>query len=151
MDLNPHQFKAPWTDYEVASHALASGSELLILSMAWLTNLSRVAMKEAEEEADMDTLAYWMERLEPLVMGEREVVVVCANRCGEEAGKNPAQPLGEDGVRYAGSSWVGKVGGGEVKLWGIAGRGKEEVLVVDTEEEPRWSLRMTPMDGEADE
>lgn len=99
----------------------------------------------------MDTLSYWIGRLKPLVMAEREVVVVCANRCGEEPGKNPAQPWGEDGVRYAGSSWVGKVGGGEVKIWGICGRGKEEVLVVDTEEEPRWTLRVTPREEEADE
>jgi protein N-terminal amidase len=151
MDLNPHKFQAPWTDYEFASHAIVSNAEVLILSMAWLTNLSRAAIKEGKEEPDMDTLMYWMERLKPLVMGEREVIVVCANRCGEEVGKNPAQPWGEDGVRYAGSSWVGKVGGGEVKLWGISGRGREEVLVVDTEDEPRWVLRMTPTDEDVEE
>lgn len=151
MDLNPHKFQAPWTDYEFASHALASGSEMLILSMAWLTTLSRAEIREAEEEPDWDTLGYWVERLRPLVRGEREVVIVCCNRCGEEEGKNPAQPGAEERVRYAGSSWVGRVGGGEVKIWGMCGRGREEVLVVDTEEEPRWVLRMREREETANE
>lgn len=117
---------------------------MLILSMAWLTNLSRAEMKEKQTEPDMDTLSYWINRLKPLVMGEQEVVVVCSNRCGEEAGKNPAQPWAENGVRYAGSSWIGKVGGDKVKIWAIAGRGREEVVVVDTDKEPLWVLEMMP-------
>ena len=68
----------------------------------------------------------------PLVKSEdREVIVVFANRCGEEPGD----------ARYAGSSWVGRVGGGKVKIWGIAGKAEEKVLYVDTSEEPRWVLQ----------
>lgn len=54
---------------------------------------------------------------------ERKVVVVVANRCGEEGPE----------ARYAGTSWVGALGGGEIRRWGVAGRGEERVLVVDTE------------------
>ena len=139
MDLNPHKFQAPWTDYEFASHALASESDILMLSMAWLTNLSPPTITEEKDRPDVNTLTYWIERLSPLVMAEKEVLVACANRCGEEPGKNPANLDGEDGVRYAGSSWVGLIGKGEVRLWGILGRMQEGVLVVETAEEPKWT------------
>lgn len=37
------------------------------------------------------------------------------------------------GARYAGSSWVGKVGRGKVVLGSVMGRGEEGVGVVDTD------------------
>ena len=146
MDLNPHKFVAPWGEYELSRHALEQGAEILVLSMAWLTKLSKEAIAEKEEQPDLDTLSYWIERLKPLVEGEKEVLVVCANRCGEEPGKNP---LGaEEGVRYAGSSWVGKVGKGQVRIWEIVGRAEERLCVADTEEKPKWVLQMKLGDGE---
>lgn len=73
--------------------------------------------------------------MEPLIADEeREVVIVVANRSGEEEG----------GVRYAGTSWVGKVGGRgqeKVGIWGMLGRGEEGVLKVDTREEMQWVVR----------
>ena len=150
MDLNPHKFQAPWTDYELASHTLASQSEVLLLSCAWITNLSSFAIAEEKELPDLDTLHYWIERLRPLVMGDKKVMVVCANRCGEEPGKNPVHPYNEDGVRYAGSSWVGLVGKRDVKIWGIAGRGVEDVLTVDTKEVPRWHFQITSKEHAAE-
>lgn len=80
---------------------------------------------------DTKTLGYWVDRLEPLVaQGGREVLVVMANRCGVE----------EPDVRYLGTSWVGKVGRGKVKVWGLMGKGEEGVLVVDTKEVPKWGM-----------
>ena len=139
MDLNPYRFTAPWTAYEFSSHALASGSEIVVLSMAWLTRLSAFSLASRAEEPDLDTLSYWIERLKPLVEGEKEVVVVCANRSGEEGGRNPIGE--EEGVRYAGTSWIGKVGKGMVMLWGTLGAGEESILVADTETEACWALR----------
>lgn len=78
----------------------------------------------------MGTLGYWCSRLQPLIDHEREVVVVVANRCGEE----------EPDARYAGTSWIGRIGGGKIEAWGLLGRGEESVLVADTEKEPRWTL-----------
>ena len=139
MDLNPHRFTAPWEEYEFASHALASGSDLLVLSMAWLTRLDPLELTAHSQEPDPCTLTYWAERLKPLVEAEKEVIAVFGNRCGGEAGKNP---MGiEEGVRYAGSSWVGIIGHGVVKIWDIMGRAEEGILVVDTEKEPKWILR----------
>lgn len=86
----------------------------------------------------------------------REVVVVVANRCGEEG-------VEREGVRFAGTSWVGRVGGGmgggvkvsgtgEVGVWGMLGRGEERVLVVDTEneEEIRWRFRFEEREREGE-
>lgn len=134
MDLNPHQFTAPWTLYELATHTLATETQLLLLSMAWLTSLDSAELAASAMEPDMATLSYWIERLVPLVKStDREVVVVFANRCGEEPGD----------ARYAGTSWVGKVGGGTIQIWGISGRAEEKVLFVETNEKPRWVLNAT--------
>ena len=142
MDLNPYKFQAPWTDYEFASSAQASQSEIIILSMAWLTNSSSAAFGDEKEEPDLDTLSYWIERLRPLVIAEKEVLVICSNRCGEEPGRNLATPDSEGGVRYAGSSWVGLIGKKTVKIWGILGREQEDLLLVDTTKDPKLVLSM---------
>ena len=52
-----------------------------------------------------------------------------ANRCGREGD-----------VSYVGSSWVGKVGKGEVKIWGYMGFAEEGVLSIDTDENPKYRL-----------
>lgn len=149
MDLNPHRFTAPWEAYEFASHALTSQSELLVLSMAWLTNLDALELAAHPGEPDLSTLSYWVERLKPLVQAEKEVITVIANRCGEEAGKNPSGV--EEGVRYAGSSWIGEVGNGVVKIWDILGRAEEAVMVIDTDREPNWTLRPRQQSRDDDE
>ena len=149
MDLNPHKFQAPWEAYEFASHALTTGSELLVLSMAWLTNLDALELATHAGEPDLSTLSYWVERLNPLMQAEKEVIVVFANRCGEEAGKNPSGV--EEGVRYAGSSWIGQVGNGVVKIWEIVGRAEEAVIVVDTDREPKWTLSLRQQSRDDDE
>ena len=112
--------------------------------MAWVTDLNALALAQEREAPDLDTLSYWIERLHPLVMADKRVLVICANRCGDEPGENPSNPEEKDGVRYAGSSFVGLVGRKEVKMWGILGRGQEGVLVVDTAEDPKWTLVISP-------
>lgn len=79
----------------------------------------------------METLAYWVARLEPLIRaeGEDEIIVVFANRSGVE---------GE--AVYAGSSAVLGIQRGEVKLYGVLGRGERELLVVDTSKRPQAKL-----------
>ena len=152
MDLNPYRFTAEWTAYEFCTHALGARSELLLLSMAWLTNappppppppdpLARhdeasttaaAAAAAARAEPDMETLRYWFARMEPLILAETERVVALANRCGDEP---PA-------ARYAGTSWIGRVGKGRIGIWGLMGRGEEGVLEVDTEGKPKWVWEM---------
>lgn len=95
-----------------------------------MTRLPPPSSEHVSDPADPDaeTLAYWCARLRPLVDQEdREVIVAIACRSGEEEG--------EDEVRYAGSSWIGRIGRGKIGVWGVLGRGEEGVLVADTEAE----------------
>ncbi|EEH36897.2 N-terminal amidase [Paracoccidioides lutzii Pb01] len=116
MDINPYKFLAPWTSYEFATHVLASGARLVLLPMAWLTQLGPAELTGGGVEGmpDMETFRYWVSRFWPLLErgggeegeGEGEVVVVFANRVGIESG---GMKIGEDGdgvARYAGSSCV---------------------------------------------
>ena len=59
--------------------------------------------------------------------------MVLANRCGTE-----------DEVVYAGTSAVLGIQDGEVKVYGILGRGEKELLVVDTTQPPQAKLISQP-------
>ncbi|KFY55809.1 hypothetical protein V496_06893 [Pseudogymnoascus sp. VKM F-4515 (FW-2607)] len=131
MDLNPYKFEAAWTDWEFAYHILHVEARLVIVSMAWSTREEEATYVLDPEEPDMATLAYWVARLEPLVRREQEgeIIVVLANRTGVEG----------DTV-YVGTSTVLGIEGGEVRMYGVLGRGVEELLVVDTEKGPLAKL-----------
>jgi protein N-terminal amidase len=103
--------------------------------MAWLTRENARSYSRAPKEPDMETLAYWLTRLEPLIRAETEgeIIVVLANRCGME-----------EEVVYAGTSAVLGIQGGEVKVYGILGRGERELLVVDTNKRPQAKLISQP-------
>lgn len=149
MDINPHRFLAPWSDYEFATAALApvpplasspdvptprSANPLIVVSMAWLSHLTASEIAAEPAAPDVATVAYWVERFQPVVERSKEVpgpwYVVLANRCGTEKS-----------VCYAGSSTVIKVQDGGVSLFETCGRGEERVCVVDLEGEPRFSVR----------
>lgn len=130
MDINPHKFTAPWDAYEFAHHCLSHSADLIVLSMAWLSHALGETPASTDGaigmQPDLQTLGYWVERFRPVVeMEGREVVLVCANRCGWERG-----------ACYAGSSCVMRVGKGKVEIWGLLGRAEDGLLVVDTEERP---------------
>ncbi|KAI4192135.1 MAG: hypothetical protein LQ348_003261 [Seirophora lacunosa] len=134
MDLNPHHFlPASTARLSLADHVLASRSRLLVLATAWLTDSPSSALGDAQP--DKDTLAHWFGELGPLIRDDEERICVFANRCGEEAGKAHPNEVGEgNGVRYAGSSWIGVVGKGRVRLGRIMGKVEEGVCgVVDTD------------------
>lgn len=163
MDINPYRFEAPFTAWEFANRVIDSRSQLVILSMAWLTLLGpeELASLEARGRPDMDTFNYWIQRFWPLIekrmgheediddesyhvhdsrdgkdgggvavgkqpMHKKKVVIVFANRAGEE------EPVAEDKppARYAGTSAViavtqqqpCRIGGG-----GTRGGGSEDV------------------------
>jgi protein N-terminal amidase len=92
----------------------------------------------------MDTMSYWLTRLEPLIRAKTEgkIIVVITNRCSSE-----------DKALYAGSSAVIGIQDSEVKVYGILGRGEKELLVVDTSERPQAKLvsqRGQPLNAYAD-
>ncbi|PQE30731.1 hypothetical protein CJF32_00005908 [Rutstroemia sp. NJR-2017a WRK4] len=135
MDLNPYKFEAPWSAWEFAYHILHKQANFVILSMAWLTREDPRSYSRLPKEPDMDTLSYWLARLEPVIRAESvgEIIVVLANRCGNE---------GE--ALYAGTSAVLGIDNGEVRVYGILGRGEKELLVVDTSKRPKAKLVSEP-------
>ncbi|PVH73230.1 hypothetical protein DL98DRAFT_659584 [Cadophora sp. DSE1049] len=135
MDLNPYKFEAPWSAWEFAYHILHKEANLVILSMAWLTREDARSYSRSPKDPDMDTLSYWLARLEPLIRAETEGEIICvfANRTGTE-----------DEAVYAGTSAVLGIHSGEVKVYGILGRGEKELLVVDTNKRPQAKLISEP-------
>ncbi|KAJ0372588.1 hypothetical protein COL154_000321 [Colletotrichum chrysophilum] len=127
MDLNPYKFRAPWHAFEFGFHILHHESNFVIVSMAWMTREDSRTFSRMPNEPDMDTLTYWVTRLEPLIRAEKdtEIIVVFCNRTGME-----------DDAVYAGTSAVVGVQDGEVKIYGVLGRGEKELLVVDTKNPP---------------
>ncbi|KAL1909008.1 hypothetical protein Sste5344_005139 [Sporothrix stenoceras] len=131
MDL---KFEAPWHEFEFAYHVLEVKANLVIVTMAWLTREGAHSFSQLPQEPDLQTLEYWVQRLEPIVRSDsdEEVIVVLCNRCGTEG----------DAV-YAGTSTVLGIKHGEVNLYGVLGRGVKELLVVDTEKAPFARLLRT--------
>ncbi|PSR90817.1 carbon-nitrogen hydrolase [Coniella lustricola] len=131
MDINPYKFEAPWDAFEFAYHVLEVRANLVIVSMAWLTREEADTFTMTPSEPDMETLAYWVQRLKPIIRAEseQEIIVILCNRCGIEG----------DTV-YAGTSTVLGIKQGEVSVYGLLGRGEENVLFVDTENPPLGKL-----------
>ncbi|KAL4940729.1 hypothetical protein BDV06DRAFT_196028 [Aspergillus oleicola] len=120
MDINPYKFEAPYSAYEFAHRVLDSKSQLVILSMAWLTLLSREEVDALSGGPALETFNYWVQRFMPLLQkqmrhdvnadsdgdsdadGEKNIILVFANRAGEEDGGAPPTSL----ARYAGTSTI---------------------------------------------
>lgn len=141
MDINPYQFEAPWDKYEFATHALAGGAKLIVMSMAWLTSLPKEEMELEPGEPALETVSYWLQRFSPLMearlAGGQDVVVVFSNRVGNEINEvrelttksGQVIPLGES-VSYAGSSCAVRFSGGKVSILDMMGKGEEGLLVL---------------------
>lgn len=131
MDINPYKFEAPWHAFEFGFHILEVRANLVVITMAWLTREECKDFTRMPNEPDMETLLYWIQRLEPVIRDESgdEVIVVFCNRAGMEGS-----------AVYAGTSAVVGIQGGEVKVYGLLGRGVKELLVVDTDEAPFANL-----------
>jgi len=134
MDINPYKFLAPWEEYEFANTALTAQTPIICVSMAWLCHLSPTELMVEPGQPDIATVAYWVERFQPIVEASREkegpTYVLLANRCGVEKG-----------VCYAGSSTVMMIEGGGVSLFETAGKSEEKCLVVDLSERPKFQVR----------
>ena len=135
MDINPYKFEAPWNAFEFGVHITKLRANLVILSMAWLTQQDQAAFTPFALEPDMETLTYWVQRLEPLIRAEseEETIVIFCNRCGKE-----------DEVVYAGTSAVIGIKDGEVSVYGLLGRGVKELLIVNTDAPPFAKLVNRP-------
>lgn len=173
MDINPYRFEAPYTAYEFAHRVLDSKSQLVILSMAWLTLLSREELDALAGRPELDTFNYWVQRFMPLVQkqmahatnadggtdddsAEKNIIIVFANRAGEEAGTPSV-------ARYAGTSTIVAVSQRprpgasdpssdeedertpfDVKIlcWDMLGAAEEGVCFADTRADPKMVFQL---------
>ncbi len=139
MGTSPYKFESPWNVWEFTNHVLYRQANLVILSMAWITDQDYGSYSRNPTSPDLGILSYWVARFEPLIRAEDqgEVIVVIASRSGAEDNTNSP---GGGNATYAGTSCVLGIEDGEVKVYGILGRGQKELLVVDTENLPQFKL-----------
>ncbi|KAI1376594.1 carbon-nitrogen hydrolase [Hypoxylon crocopeplum] len=136
---NPYRFEVPWHAFEFAFHVLDMQAKLVIVSMAWLTTEDLQTWSSKTKEPCLDSLTYWVTRLEPLIRVEsdEEIIVVFCNRTGVE-----------DEAVYAGTSAVIGIKEGEVSVYDMLSRGDKELLVVDTNAPPKAKLVYRPEEEE---
>lgn len=129
--VSPYKFEAPWDAFEFAYHVVESESNVVIVSMAWLTREDEQTFTQRQHEPDLDTLMYWISRFEPLINTDaaEETIAIFCNRTGVES----------DAI-YAGTSAVVGFHQGEVKVYGLLSRGDNKLLVVDTNDTPYAKL-----------
>jgi len=116
-------------------------ANVVILTMAWHTHEDTRLYSRRPQEPDIETLVYWVQRLEPLINAKRqeEVIVIFCNRTGSE-----------DDIMYTGTSAVLGIIKGEVFVYGLLGRASRELLVVDTSKPPVSKLADTDNAATAD-
>ncbi|KAL6233848.1 hypothetical protein BDW75DRAFT_214085 [Aspergillus navahoensis] len=180
MDINPYRFEAPYTAYEFAHRVLDSKSQLVILSMAWLTLLSREELDALSGKPEIDTFNYWIQRFMPLIRkqmnhsrnaddsdvnttstnAERRIIIVFANRAGEEDGSpSPARYAGTSTIvsvsqrqRMAGSNTPGFGPSSddeqsppldvEILCWDMLGATEEGLCFADTAADPKMVFQL---------
>jgi protein N-terminal amidase len=116
MDLNPWEYKAPFSSYEFANYILENDITLIILPMAWLQSPED---EPNSAQPSHSNLKYWITRLNPLINDTKMRTVVVCNRTGQE----------EEAI-YAGTSCVLRVGSGQVLILGLLGK-EQTILTVD--------------------
>ena len=83
MDINPEDFVAPFTDFELAHFWKNSGVQIALFSSAWCNRHPDDPPDHVSEEPDShETLQYWATRLIPLF--GTHMAFVCADRVGKE-------------------------------------------------------------------
>ncbi|KAK4163617.1 carbon-nitrogen hydrolase, partial [Cladorrhinum sp. PSN259] len=134
-DINPYKPETPWDAFEFGYHVMEVQANVVVLTMAWQTGQDPSQYSLEPKEPDLETLVYWVQRLEPLVCADKEdeVIVVFCNRAGSEGR-----------VTYTGTSAVLGVKAGHVFVYGILGRGESGLLVVDTSQPPISKLTEQP-------
>lgn len=168
MDINPYRFEAPWTAWEFANRILDTRSQLVVLSMAWLTHSDREELQALHTKPELGTFNYWVQRLMPLFRrhmehssglggedeGEKRMIVVFANRVGEEEGhgedKEPVRYAGTSAVlgfsQRAGSASSGKeIGDGinvKILCWDLMGATEEGICFADTGDDPEMAFSL---------
>ena len=127
---SPGKLETPWNAFEFGLHVFKAQANVVILTMAW-HHRDPILLDRHPEEPDVDTLVYWVQRLEPVIRADREgeVIVVLCNRAGAE----------EEAI-YTGTSAIIGIRQHEIYVYGVLGRGVADLLIVDTDCPPRYKL-----------
>ncbi|KKA25967.1 hypothetical protein TD95_002172 [Thielaviopsis punctulata] len=135
MDINPYRFQDSWDSFDFALHIMEVAVNIVIVAMAWPSIENSREYSQVPSEPDTDTLMYWISRLEPVIRAENEeeVIIIFCNRCGSQGS-----------TCYTGTSTVLGISNGEVRVYGLLGRGTKELLVVDTSNPPYGRLVYRP-------
>uniref|UniRef100_A0AAV1T097 CN hydrolase domain-containing protein n=1 Tax=Peronospora matthiolae TaxID=2874970 RepID=A0AAV1T097_9STRA len=122
MDINPDDFKAPFSAYEFGTHVVENRSDLVLFACAWNDF-------EAHDIGPGSTLSYWAQRLSPVIdalrkeeYGKRNCYFLCSNRIGIE-----------NGTFFSGASCVLSLK--EPAVIAHAGRRTEELLRIEIPDE----------------
>ena len=128
---SPYKLEASWDAFEFGFHVLEAQANVVIMTMAWQTHQDAESFNCTPQEPDLETLVYWVQRLEPLIRADKdeEIIVVFCNRTGTEGD-----------ATYTGTSAVLGIKRGEVFVYGLLGRGVSGLLMVDTSQPPRSKL-----------
>ncbi|CEG36357.1 ubiquitin1-specific protease [Plasmopara halstedii] len=115
MDINPNDFKAPFSAYEFGTHVVENKSDLVLFACAWNDF-------ENHDIEPYSTISYWAQRLFPVIhsLQKGEYVksnchFLCSNRIGTE-----------NGTFFVGSSCILSLK--EPAIIAHAGRRTEELL-----------------------
>jgi len=102
MDINPYEFKAPYSAFEFANFHREQGTQLVLFSSAWCNSHPEDSLERKRTPPNLlETLNYWLNRLQPLIGSE--VLFAVANRVGSESFA-PFQREGD--VIFCGASCV---------------------------------------------
>eukprot|EP00959_Pyramimonas_sp_CCMP1952_P467215 9491232-Pyramimonas_sp.AAC.1 len=72
MDINPYEFKAPFSAFEFANFHREQGTQLILFSSAWCNSHPDDTLDRKRTPPDMmETLNYWLNRLRPLIGAHR--------------------------------------------------------------------------------
>ena len=82
MDINPHEFTAPWKKMEFANFCLKNDVDLIIFPTAWTD--SNPGNDDIQYTLEM--IDYWNSRMEPYTKRKikKNVYLLCADRIGKE-------------------------------------------------------------------
>ncbi|KAK3901965.1 carbon-nitrogen hydrolase [Staphylotrichum tortipilum] len=130
-DVNPASLETAWDAFEFGIYIVEAQANVVILTMAWHRR-DPILLERHPQEPDVDTLVYWVQRLEPIIRADREgeVIVVFCNKTGAE----------EDAI-YTGTSAIIGIRQGEIFVYGVLGRGVADLLIVDTDCPPSEELK----------
>lgn len=118
MDLNPHQFTAPFNAFEFGSFCRARNADIIIVPMAWLQS----EPGSSNDGDELQLIKYWLSRIAPVIDNEKRTLFLACNRTGQEGF-----------TVYQGDTCALLIDHGRIELLGKLGR-EEGLLTIDYDE-----------------